>query len=153
MKKLLLLITLILIFISCDKSKSKKAEKIKEEIVSKLPVALEYLSEESLIKYGGEKFYFIYGFDYDGNPATNIRYRGILYSDKLAEYGYPGGLEIGLDDLELEEGDVYTMAGNYLGLLMSIEIDSIVENKAKEIFGKKTNLYNDGSMNKKNIKK
>ena len=62
----------------------------------------------------------------------------------MKEYGYPEGLEVGLSKLSSDEAVIYNIAGNYLGLLMQIEIDSIAEKKAIELFGVKTNLYNDG---------
>ena len=65
----------------------------------------------------------------------------------MKEYGYPEGLEVGLSKLSSDEAVIYNIAGNYLGLLMQIEIDSIAEKKAIELFGAKTNLYNDWSMN------
>lgn len=153
MKKLMYLLVLLLVLVSCNKGNSKEAKKLKETIVNRLPEIATDVSKDSLIKYEGEKFRFIYGLDYDNNPATNIRYRGIIYSDKLEKLNYPEGVEIGLDDLKLEEAELYDIANNYRGMLMEIEIATKVENKAKEFFGAKTNLYNDGSMNEEKYKK
>ncbi len=122
-------------------------EKVKQEIINGLPEQIKYILSFDEIPYKEDKFYFIYGLDYEKDPATNIRYRGVIYSDRLKEYGYPEGLEVGLSKLEADRAVIYNIAGNYLGLLMQIEIDSMAEKKAMELFGAKTNLYNDWSMN------
>ncbi len=119
-------------------------EKVKQEIINGLPEQIKYILSFDEIPYKEDKFYFIYGLDYEKDPATNIRYRGVIYSDRLKEYGYPEGLEVGLSKLEADRAVIYNIAGNYLGLLMQIEIDSMAEKKAIELFGAKTNLYNDG---------
>ncbi len=122
-------------------------EKVKQEIINGLPEQIKYILSFDEIPYKEDKFYFIYGLDYEKDPATNIRYRGVIYSDRLKEYGYPEGLEVGLSKLEADRAVIYNIAGNYLGLLMQIEIDSMAEKKAIALFGAKTNLYNDWSMN------
>lgn len=151
MKKLILLLTLILIFISCDRSKSKKAEQIKNQIISELPEQLKYIeSARRDFKFDEnlDKFYFIQGWDYDGSISTNIKYRGLLYSKRLEKYGYPEGVEVDLDKLRADESILYEIATSYIATLKQVEIDSMVENKAREIFGPKINLYNDWSMTK-----
>ena len=147
MKKILMLFVMICMFISCD-TKTKKMEKTKEDIISILPLYIAQIQEEYPIKFEGDNFYFIYGLDYDKNNATDVVYRGIIYSDKLKESGYTSGVEIGLTSLDVDQGDLTIIAQKYLGLMMQVEIDGIVEKKAKELFGKKTNLYNDGSTTK-----
>ena len=49
-------------------------------------------------KYPDDKFYFIQGLDYKIDINTSIRYRGILYSDRLEKLGYPFGMELALED-------------------------------------------------------
>ena len=147
MKKILTLFFIICMFTSCN-TQSKKIEKTKEDIISVLPLYIAQIQEDYPIKYEGDKFYFIYGLDYDKNNATDVAYRGIIYSDKLKEYGYTSGVEIGLSSLDVDGVDLSLIAQKYLGLMMQVEIDGTVEKKAKEIFGKKTNLYNDGSTTK-----
>lgn len=154
MKKILTLFFIICMFTSCN-TQSKKMEKTKEDIISVLPLYIAQIQEDYPIKFEGDNFYFIYGLDFDKNNATDVAYRGILYSDKLKESGYTSGVEIGLTSLDVNDGDLTIIAQKYLRLMMQVEIDGTVEKKAKEIFGKKTNLYNDWSMTKekyKNIK-
>lgn len=144
MKKLILLITLVFLFVSCSEINKAKEEQVKKEILQELPNQIEEALVDMPAIYKPDKFYFIEGLDYDKSPATNIKFRGIIYSDKLKEYGYTGGVEIGLEKLEMNKAEVFNIAGNYLGLLMQIEINSMAENKARELFGEMTNLYNDG---------
>ena len=147
MKKILTLFFIICMFTSCN-TQSKKIEKTKEDIISVLPLYIAQIQEDYPIKFEGDNFYFIYGLDFDKNNATDVAYRGILYSDKLKESGYTSGVEIGLTSLDINDGDLTIIAQKYLRLMMQVEIDGAVEKKAKEIFGKKTNLYNDGSTTK-----
>lgn len=145
----------LLFFISCKgiQASKKKQEEVKSEIIQRLPQIIKEVEEDYPIKYEEDNFYFIYGLDFDKNMAASIKYRGIIYSDKLKEYGYTGGVEIGLQSLEVDDSDMYTIANNYMGLLMQLEIDSMAENKAKDLFGTKVNLYNDGSATKQKYNK
>ena len=155
MKKLVILMSFLLFFISCKgiQASKKKQEEVKSEIIQRLPQIIKEVEEDYPIKYEEDNFYFIYGLDFDKNMAASIKYRGIIYSDKLKEYGYTGGVEIGLQSLEVDDSDMYTIANNYMGLLMQLEIDSMAENKAKDLFGTKVNLYNDGSATKQKYNK
>ena len=89
-------------------------------------------------KFPQDKFYFIQGLDYKFDLNTSIRYRGILYSDRLEKMGYPFGLELALeggsDGLEYLE--------NYESLFLKIQVDKPIEDKMKEIFGPKSVLEN-----------
>ena len=49
-------------------------------------------------KFPQDNFYFIQGLDYKFDLSTNIRYRGILYSDRLEKLGYPYGLHLALEE-------------------------------------------------------
>jgi len=129
MKKILLLILISLTLFSCT-SISKK-ERVKKEIITNLKETT------------GDNFYFIYGLDREYSIATNVKYRGIIYSDRLEKLQWPEGLEIGLDSLSSQNTSY--IHSNYKGLLRQIEIDSMAENRAREIFGEKINLYNDGT--------
>ncbi|WP_291256655.1 hypothetical protein [Fusobacterium sp.] len=48
-------------------------------------------------KFPQDNFYFIQGLDYKFDLTTSIRYRGILYSDRLEKLGYPFDLEMALE--------------------------------------------------------
>ncbi len=144
MKKILTLFFMICLLISC-KENQKKIEETKKYIVTSLPRYIEDIKGDYPIKYEGDNFYFIYGLDYSRSFATNIKYRGILYSDKLKEYGYTGGIEIGLTDLDITAPVLYVIANKYCSTMIKVEIEGTAEKKAKEIFGNKVTLSNDGS--------
>ena len=99
--------------------------------------------EQSIINglkeyYPDENFYFIYGLDKEKSIATNIKYRGIIYSDRLAELNYPQGLEIGIVSFPVDDLRIHNIAGAYEGMFRHIEYENIGESKAKELFGEKT---------------
>ena len=89
-------------------------------------------------KFPQDNFYFIQGLDYKFDLTTNIRYRGILYSDRLEKLGYPFGLEMALEG----GSDGYSYLENYEALFLKIEIDKPIEEKMKEIFGELSVLNN-----------
>ena len=89
-------------------------------------------------KFPQDKFYFIQGLDYKFDLNTSIRYRGILYSDRLEKLGYPFGLELALEGGS--DGSEYLE--NYESLFLKIEVDKPIEKKMKEIFGEKSVLNN-----------
>ena len=89
-------------------------------------------------KFPQDKFYFIQGLDYKFDLNTSIRYRGILYSDRLEKMGYPFGLELALEGGN--DGSEYLE--NYESLFLKIEVDKPIEKKMKEIFGEKSVLNN-----------
>ena len=108
------------------------------------PTPLEKNICEELGYYTKDKFRFIYGLDEDRDRSTNIRYRGIVYSDYLERIEWPEGVEIALESYDISESNLDNIVNKYKGLLMQIDIDGTGENKARELFGAKTNLYNDG---------
>ena len=89
-------------------------------------------------KFPQDNFYFIQGLDYKFDLSTNIRYRGILYSDRLEKLGYPFGLEMALEG----GSDGYSYLENYEALFLKIEVDKPIEKKMKEIFGELSVLNN-----------
>ena len=89
-------------------------------------------------KFPQDKFYFIQGLDYKFDLNTSIRYRGILYSDRLEKMGYPFGLELALEGGS--NGSEYLE--NYESLFLKIQVDKPIEDKMKEIFGPKSVLEN-----------
>ena len=88
--------------------------------------------------YPEDNFYFIQGLDYKFDLSTNIRYRGILYSDRLEKLGYPFGLELALES----ESDGWEYLDNYEALFLKIEVDKPIEQKMKEVFGELSVLNN-----------
>ena len=95
-------------------------------------------------KFPQDNFYFIQGLDYKFDLSTNIRYRGILYSDRLEKLGYPFGLEMALEG----GSDGSSYLENYKALFWQLEIDKPIEEKMKEIFGELSVLNNNNSMTK-----
>ena len=89
-------------------------------------------------KFPQDKFYFIQGLDYKFDLSTSIRYKGILYSDRLEKMGYPFGLELALEGGS--DGSEYLE--NYESLFLKIEVDKPIEKGMKEIFGEKSVLNN-----------
>lgn len=91
--------------------------------------------------YPDENFYFIYGLDYKIDLSTSIRYRGIIYSDRLAAINYPGGLEVAFSDNINVYGEIY----DYESIFKKIEMDTPIKAKVKELFGEKIILENNVS--------
>ena len=91
--------------------------------------------------YPDENFYFIYGLDYKIDLSTNIRYRGIIYSDRLAAINYPGGLEVAFSDNINVYGEIY----GYESIFKKLEMDELIKEKIRELFGDKTILENNVS--------
>lgn len=89
-------------------------------------------------KFPQDNFYFIQGLDYKFDITTNIRYRGILYSDSLEKLNYPFGLELALE----ANSDGYEYLETYEGLFLKLQVDKPIEDKMKEIFGPKSVLEN-----------
>ena len=91
--------------------------------------------------YPGENFYFIHGLDYKIDLSTSIRYRGIIYSDRLATINYPGGLEVAFSDNINVYGEIY----DYEKIFKKLEMDEPIKKKIKELFGEKTTFKNNVS--------
>jgi len=137
MKKLFILLITLVFFISCntkDKQELERAENLKKEIV------------KALNKETGDEFWFTQGFSKDTNASTNINYRAIVFSKKLQEMDSFHGVEIALEDLSIDPMKIEVIFQGYRAIMRSLELDGMVEKKAREIFGEKTNLYNDWSM-------
>ena len=90
-----------------------------------------------------DNFYFIRGIDRDRSLSTNIRYRGIVYSDKLKEEKSFAGIQIALenmDELWKYEDDFVRQYENALAYPRATR--PIREN-AKKIFGDDIVVYVD----------
>ena len=136
MKKLILILLGSLIFFSCSPNRE---ERTKREIEKNEEIIAMFKS-----KYPEDNFYFIQGLDYEKDKNTNIRYRGILYSDRLEKLDYPFGLEMALEG----GSDGSSYLENYEALFWQLEIDKPIEEKMKEIFGELSILNNNNSMTK-----
>ena len=91
--------------------------------------------------YPDENFYFIYGLDYKIDLSTSIRYRGIIYSDRLAAINYPGGLEVAFSDNINVYGEIY----GYESIFKKLEMDEPIKEKIRELFEEKTTFQNNVS--------
>ena len=141
MKKLILILLGSLIFFSCSPNRE---ERTKREIEKNEEIIAMFKS-----KYPEDNFYFIQGLDYEKDKNTNIRYRGILYSDKLEKLGYPYGMHLALE--ENDKGWGYL--SDYEATFLKIQIDKPIEEKMKEIFGELSVLYNHYGVSIKGYKK
>ena len=141
MKKLILILLGSLIFFSCSPNRE---ERTKREIEKNEEIIAMFKS-----KYPEDNFYFIQGLDYEKDKNTNIRYRGILYSDRLEKLGYPYGMHLALE--ENDKGWGYL--SDYEATFLKIQIDKPIEEKMKEIFGELSVLYNHYGVSIKGYKK
>ena len=93
-----------------------------------------------------DNFYFIRGLDRDRSLSTNIRYRGIVYSDKLKKAKSFSGIQIALEDMN----DLWKYEDNFKkqyesALAYPIATAPMKEN-AKKIFGNDIIVYVDFPM-------
>ena len=93
-----------------------------------------------------DNFYFIRGLDRERSLATNIRYRGIVYSDKLKENRSMLGIQIAIEDLSRIWKRVESYERQYQNALDFSKAVEPVRIKAKEIFGDDIIIYNDLSQ-------
>lgn len=128
MKKICLLVFIILNFIACNNL--EKEEKTKA-----------YICQE-LKNYTGDNFWFIRGLDRERSLGTEVKYRGIIYSDRLQKIHWNEGVEIGLTSLD--NLNVKYIAYKYASLIKSTKIESIIAEKAREIFGERIIFDNAG---------
>ncbi len=110
MKKICLLIFIILNFIACNNL--EKEEKTKA-----------YICQE-LKNYTGDNFWFIIGLDRERSFGTEVKYRGIIYSDRLQKIHWNEGVEIGLTSLD--NLNIKYIAYKYASLIKSTRIESII---------------------------
>ena len=90
-----------------------------------------------------DNFYFIRGIDRDRSLSTNIRYRGIVYSDKLKEEKSFAGIQIALenmDELWKYEDDFVRQYENALAYPRAV---TPIRENAKKIFGEDIVVYVD----------
>ena len=97
-----------------------------------------------------DNFYFIRGLERERSIATHIRYRGIVYSDKLKENKSISAIQIGLEDLDQLWKYVDDYERQYENALYFTEAVEPVRTKAREIFGDDIIIYNE--LNSWNVK-
>lgn len=128
MKKIMLLLILGIFLIGCTSTNNRL---VLESLENRIP---------------DDNFYFIRGIDRDRSLSTNIRYRGIVYSDKLKEEKSFAGIQIALenmDELWKYEDDFVRQYENALAYPRATK--PIREN-AKKIFGDDIVVYVDFPM-------
>ena len=125
MKKIILSLILGIFLVGCTSTNNRL---VLESLENRIP---------------DDNFYFIRGIDRDRSLSTNIRYRGIVYSDKLKEEKSFAGIQIALenmDELWKYEDDFVRQYENALAYPRATR--PIREN-AKKIFGDDIVVYVD----------
>ena len=90
-----------------------------------------------------DNFYFIRGLEREWGFNTNVRYRGIVYSDKLKEARAFMGIQVALEDLDslyMWEDD---FKDQYENALASPRLVKIIRENAKDILGEDIIVYVD----------
>lgn len=93
-----------------------------------------------------DNFYFIRGIERERSLSTNIRYRGIVYSDKLKEAKSFSGIQVALEDMEelwKYEDDFVRQYENALAYPRAV---TPIRENAKKIFGEDIVVYVDFPM-------
>ena len=128
MKKIMLLLILGIFLIGCTSTNNRL---VLDSLENRIP---------------DDNFYFIRGIDRDRSLSTNIRYRGIVHSDKLKEEKSFAGIQIALgnmDEIWKYEDDFVRQYENALAYPRATK--PIREN-AKKIFGDDIVVYVDFPM-------
>ncbi|MBC2856979.1 hypothetical protein H3N56_11100 [Cetobacterium sp. 2A] len=93
-----------------------------------------------------DKFYFIRGLDRDRSLSTNIRYRGIVYSDKLKAAESFSGIQVALENLNKAHLYGSEFKRQYEGALAYPLATAPMKENAKKIFGNDIIVYVDFPM-------
>ena len=128
MKKILTVILLIFITFLTSGFTKIHNDKVLEVIQKQVP---------------DDNFYFIRGLEREYGFNTNVRYRGIIYSDKLKEAKAFMGIQVALEDLDslyMWEDD---FKDQYENALASPRLTKIVRENAKKVFGDDIVVYVD----------
>ena len=118
MKKTLGLIFLTLGLLGCSNTSNNKI--ILDEFKREIP---------------GDNFYFIDGLHKDRSLFSNVKYRGLIYSDKLEKANYRGAIEISLLSLNPNKLNMSMIKRTYENALLYNEAVEPVRKKIREIFG------------------
>ena len=128
MKKILTVILLIFITLLASGFTKIHNDKVLEVIQKQVP---------------DDNFYFIRGLEREYGFNTNVRYRGIIYSDKLKEAKAFMGIQVALEDLDslyMWEDD---FKDQYENALASPRLTKIIRENAKKVFGDDIVVYVD----------
>ena len=128
MKKILTVILLIFITLLTSGFTKIHNDKVLEIIQKQVP---------------DDNFYFIRGLEREYGFNTNVRYRGIIYSDKLKEAEAFMGIQVALEDLDslyMWEDD---FKDQYENALASPRLTKIIRENAKKVFGDDIVVYVD----------
>lgn len=128
MKKFLFYLTLFLTVILTTNCSSLNNKKVLQAIKEEIP---------------NDNFYFIRGLDRDRSLSTNIKYRGIVYSDKLKQAKSFSGIQIALEDMN----DLWKYKDDfkrqYEGALAYPRAIAPLKENARKIFGNDIIVYVD----------
>ena len=128
MKKILTVILLIFVTLLTSGFTKIHNDKVLEVIQKQVP---------------NDKFYFIRGLEREHGFNTNVRYRGIIYSDKLKEAKAFMGIQVALEELDslyMWEDD---FKDQYENALASPRLTKIIRENAKKVFGDDIVVYVD----------
>ena len=128
MKKILTVILLIFVTLLASGFTKIHNDKVLEIIQKQVP---------------DDNFYFIRGLEREYGFNTNVRYRGIIYSDKLKEAKAFMGIQVALEDLDslyMWEDD---FKDQYENALASPRLTKIIRENAKKVFGDDIVVYVD----------
>ena len=125
MKKVILLLIVVFSLLGCTSTNNKLViDVLKQQIPN-------------------DNFYFIRGLERERSLSTNIRYRGIVYSDKLKEAKSFSGIQVALEDMEelwKYEDDFVRQYENALAYPRAV---TPIRENAKKIFGEDIVVYVD----------
>ena len=128
MKKVILLLIVVFSLLGCTSTNNKLViDVLKKQIPN-------------------DNFYFIRGIERERSLSTNIRYRGIVYSDKLKEAKSFSGIQVALEDMEelwKYEDDFVRQYENALAYPRAV---APIRENAKKIFGEDIVVYVDFPM-------
>ena len=128
MKKVILLLIVVFSLLGCTSTNNKLViDTLKKQIPN-------------------DNFYFIRGLERERSLSTNIRYRGIVYSDKLKEAKSFSGIQVALEDMEelwKYEDDFVRQYENALAYPRAV---TPIRENAKKIFGDDIVVYVDFPM-------
>ena len=93
-----------------------------------------------------DNFYFIRGLDRDRSLSTNIRYRGIVYSDKLKQAKSFSGIQVALENMDELWKYKESFKRQYEGALAYPAATAPMKENARKIFGNDIIVYVDFPM-------